>query len=261
MHSDANHSLKLISYNIRYDNPADGPDNWQYRREDLASEVLSQHADIIALQEVLSSQKDFLMSKWSGYASYGIGREDGKLKGELIPVFYDTIKFSLISATTHWLSETPDIPGKGWDAACERVVAMVWLLEKKSQQRLLVVNTHWDHIGVEARNESASLIMSFLKPSLDAHEDIVLLGDLNATPEQESVGKLKSVLLDSCPKEKENDCTFNAFLAEPTNPVHIDYILYSSSFAKCKAYEVLKWKTKAGRELSDHYGVVAEIVF
>lgn len=111
----------FLTYNVRYDNPGDGPDRWEVRKDALVGEVLGQHPSVAGFQEVLKSQVDFLDQHMRGYQRYGKGREDGAEKGEFSPVYYDTATFRLITGSTRWLSATPDKPGKGWDAACERI--------------------------------------------------------------------------------------------------------------------------------------------
>ena len=243
----------VVSFNIRYDNPDDGENGWKYRKDSLAEFVISEKPDIIGLQEVLYGQYVFLKNKWPQYKSYGVGREDGKLKGEMCPIFFDSSKYTLLSAETKWLSETIDIPSKGYDAACERIVTVVWLYHKNLQDSLLVLNSHWDHMGKVARQKSAEYILKLIQPALDAGQHVVLTGDFNAKPSEPPILLLKEKLIDSCPEDQINEGTYNGWSYLPMYSPRIDYIFYSKAFTKSSYYFIHKRNINGGRELSDHY--------
>lgn len=252
--------IKVATYNIRYDNPGDGDDCWLLRREDMANKVDSVNSDIICFQEALSHQHDYLKSYLSRYASYAVGREDGILKGEMIPVFYDSTRFELMAAETKWLSESPDKPSKGWDAACERVVAVVQLKEIVSGKKLVVINTHWDHEGEVARLESARIINDIVRIYRDKGVTVVMAGDLNMTPDNPLYKKLESELQSTCPYDQLQIATYNGFLNEGSQESHIDYIFCSRNCI-VHSFEILNLLTEKGRRLSDHEMVVSEIRF
>jgi endonuclease/exonuclease/phosphatase family metal-dependent hydrolase len=252
-------TYKILSYNIRYDNPDDSADNWQFRKEELAMRVLKMRPAIMGIQEALLSQTNYLKSKWSGYACYAVGREDGKEKGEMIPVFYDTTLFAFAEFNTYWLSENPLAPSKGWDAACERVVSKLVLIEKSTGEKIYVLNTHWDHIGAVARQNSANLISTLFDPLILEKARVIFMGDLNAKPEDNAVLTISCKMHDLCPARKQKKETFNGFGRKGSYPSHIDYVFVSESKLKHSTYQILHWKMKNGRWLSDHHPVYATI--
>jgi endonuclease/exonuclease/phosphatase family metal-dependent hydrolase len=161
-----NEKLKVISFNIRYNNPNDGENSWPNRSERVKNFLWSESADIIGFQEVLHNEVvelDRALFNYNfsdrQYKRVGIGREDGQTKGEYSPIYFNWNRFLLIKSKTMWLSETPTKPSKGWDAACERIATFALLLNLKTNDTLLVVNSHWDHVGERARQERAKLIL------------------------------------------------------------------------------------------------------
>ncbi len=248
----------FLTYNVRYDNPGDGPDRWEVRKDALVGEVLGQHPSVAGFQEVLKSQVDFLDQHMRGYQRYGKGREDGAEKGEFSPVYYDTATFRLITGSTRWLSATPDKPGKGWDAACERIATVVVLLDKKTGDSLMVINTHWDHIGVEARQNSAGIIKSLLSEWTKSGHNAVFMGDLNAEPGTPPITQLGKFLRDACPSAQSGYGTFNGFELNKKRYPRIDYIWLAAPGWKVTHYKVLHPKVN-GRQVSDHFPVLVKV--
>jgi endonuclease/exonuclease/phosphatase family metal-dependent hydrolase len=253
-------SYTFLTYNIRYDNPGDGPDRWELRKEALVGEVLSQQPSVAGFQEVLKSQVDFLDKQLKGYQRYGVGREDGGEKGEYSPVYFDTTAFRLVTASTRWLSATPDKPGKGWDAACERIATVVTLLDRKTGDSLMVINTHWDHIGVEARRNSTGVIRSLLSEWTKSGRNAVFMGDLNAEPGTPPIMQLGKFLRDACPSGQNDYGTFNGFEVNKKRYPRIDYIWMAAPGWKVTHYKVLHPKVN-GRQVSDHFPVLVKVRF
>lgn len=250
--------LTVLTYNIRYDNAGDSLDRWDRRKDALAMEVLTHKPQVIGLQEALAHQLSYLDGQWLGYERFGVGRDDGVAKGEFSPVYYDTTAFTHLSGRTIWLSETPDRPSKGWDAACERIATLVTLRDKRTGDSLLVVNSHWDHVGIEARTHSAELLLRVIDPLLRHGDHMILMGDFNATPNDSATLYLAEHLLDACPKERDGEGTFNGFELEPKAPKRIDYVWLSLGNWSVLEYEVPHPKVK-GRQVSDHYPVVVRV--
>lgn len=174
-------TLTVMSFNIRFDNPDDGINAWPNRKDHVADMIGNRYpSDIIGLQEALKHQIDELQDRLPGYSWIGVGRDDGKERGEFSPIFYRTGRFELIETDTFWLSETPDVPGsKSWDAAITRVVTWAKLKDLNSGQELLIYNTHFDHIGEQARLESAKIIRERI---LETEElPLILTGDFNVS--------------------------------------------------------------------------------
>ena len=204
--------LELLCLNIRYDNPADGENAWTLRRELMAQWIQdSIQPDIICLQEVLHHQLNYFDSLWKqDYGYFGVGREDGQWKGEYAPIFYKKCRFNRIQSKTVWLSPTPDVPSKGWDAACERIVTVVYLQDLVKKDTICVFNTHWDHVGKEARTKSAEILLEeyFKVPD---HWGFFAAGDFNANSNESSIVRLMTEWRDICPVEMRDQATLNRF--------------------------------------------------
>ena len=150
--------VDVMSFNIRLDHVADSLNNWKYRKDAAAQMIIYYAPDVVGMQEVLKNQLDDLKNRLPQYTVLGVGRADGKEKGEYCSLFYKTDRFDLVKSGNFGLSETPDSIGiKGWDAACERIVTWAVLKDKVSGKELAAFNTHFDHIGKVARRESAVL--------------------------------------------------------------------------------------------------------
>ncbi|MFM7729078.1 MAG: endonuclease/exonuclease/phosphatase family protein, partial [Flavobacteriales bacterium] len=142
---------RLMTYNIRYDNPQDGDDRWSLRGKGLIGLIRKSDPDALGLQEVLASQLSDISKEMKGYESIGVGRDDGAQAGEYAPLFIRTKRFAIRSSGWFWLSDTPDEPGKGWDAACNRISTWAIVKDKSAKRDLLIINTHLDHVGKVAR--------------------------------------------------------------------------------------------------------------
>lgn len=174
--------FNVMSFNIRYDNPGDSAHAWPYRKEMVASTIKFHEADLLGLQEALEHQVQYLDSALTEMDWVGVGRDDGKSQGEFSPVFYNKNKFELLDWGTFWLSETPDEISVGWDAALPRIATWSKLLLKSSGDSMLYINTHFDHRGEKAREESAKLIRAKAN-ELAGNLPVVITGDFNATPD------------------------------------------------------------------------------
>lgn len=246
-----------ITWNIRYDAPHDSLDRWDRRREALAIEVLRNRPQIVALQEVLGNQAEYLDERWPGYRRFGVGRDDGMKSGEYCPVYYDTTIFTLHDGRTVWLSETPDRPGFGWDASCNRVASIVTLKDKATGDSLWVVSTHWDHEGRTARYQSARLIVAQLAPVIARGRRVILMGDMNARPRSKPVKYLRKHFTDTgrhhCRKG-----TFNHFKLREHCFKRIDYIWISPRSFEVTSMNVPHPRVD-GRQMSDHFPIVVKL--
>ncbi|QKJ63401.1 endonuclease/exonuclease/phosphatase family protein [Flavobacterium sp. M31R6] len=182
-------NLNIMTFNIRYDNPGDGSNSWQYRKENAIKMIRFNEIDILGMQEVLAHQLKDFTANLTEYGAIGVGREDGKEKGEYSPILYNKNKFTLIKSGYFWLSQTPEKPSKGWDAACERIATWVQLKDKATGKKLFVLNTHFDHIGEVARRESVNLIKRKIA-QLGEGMPQIMMGDLNATPDSSVIQSL-----------------------------------------------------------------------
>lgn len=179
--------LNVMTFNIRMDTKDDGANQWS-NRKDLAADLIKFHGvDIFGAQEVLNHQLNDLLQRLPDYAYVGVGREDGKTKGEYAPIFYKKDRFTLEDSGNYWLAEDINAVGKkGWDAACERVATWGIFKDKESGKKFFFLNTHLDHMGKTARHEGASLVLE------QAHKlakglPIIVTGDFNATPDDDPI--------------------------------------------------------------------------
>lgn len=183
-----NCKLRWGTFNIRLLNDGDTKAGygWDVRRDRVADYIKSHHIDVIGMQEVLQPQLEDLLARLPEYDYVGVGRTDGKTKGEYSPVFFLKEKFEVLEKGNFWLSETPDVPGsKGWDAALERIASYAKLKDKATGKIFMAVNTHFDHVGVTARRESAKLIMRKIQEIVGTRPAVVT-GDFNVTEEDEA---------------------------------------------------------------------------
>lgn len=173
--------LRVMSYNIRYDNPDDtGAVDWTRRRDKVASMIRFHEAHVVGTQEGKLHQLMDLEDRLPGYEWVGVGRRSGG--DEFSALFYDTRRLTLLEHDTFWLSSTPDEPGsKSWGAALPRIATWARFRDRHSGETLFVLNTHFDHESEEARTQSARLIADTLD-TLSKDDPIVVTGDFNARP-------------------------------------------------------------------------------
>lgn len=225
-----NDTLRVMTFNIRYDNPRDSIWVWKNRKELVVKTIRLNNPDILGLQEVLYGQLTYLQTQLPGYGSYGAGRDDGKQKGEYAAIFYKKEKYELIKGGNFWLSNTPFKPSLGWDAACIRIVTWVKLKDRKNGEVLLHFNTHFDHVGKLAQVNSARLILDSIR-SIAGELPFVLTGDFNVNETSEAYTILTSnspPLMDTRKvSESEpwgSNCTFIGFPAVFNDGNIIDFI-------------------------------------
>ena len=255
--------LKVLSFNIRYNNPNDGDNSWPNRSERVKNFLWSESPDIIGFQEVLHNEVlelDRALFNYNfsqrQYTRIGVGREDGQTKGEYSPIYFRSNRFQLISSKTVWLSQTPDKPSKGWDAACERVATFALLFDDELKDTLLVVNAHWDHVGVLARQESAKLILNEMN-NYSSIQNKILMGDFNCTPEDPALKKLRAEFSDAGIGVSSKVGTFNNFVRANAKAPRIDYVFYKLKNLGFHSYKVGNTDV-AEPLLSDHFPIVVE---
>lgn len=256
----AQKNLKVMTYNIRYNNPKDGVNAWPNRQDKVLKLVLNQHPDVVGLQEALKDQNQFMDSLLVGYGRIGVGRDDGWDKGEFSPLFYDLKKFNLRDNGTFWLSETPEIPGsKSWDASITRICTYAQLIDKENGKSIWVFNSHFDHKGRDARKESAKLLLEKVKDMAQA-DAVVLIGDFNFGSESEPYKVITAGFSDafSCYKAgaKTTGC---GFVVGEKEGNRIDHIFYSKAM-KCTSYSILD-ENDGKNYPSDHLPVISTLSY
>lgn len=255
-------TLNVMTFNMRYDNPEDGADNWRFRRERVAEVIKSNDIDIFGAQEMLYNQLNDLKGLLPEYGDVGVGREDGAEAGEFNPVFYKKERFTPLESGTFWLSETPEVAGsKGWDGACERIATWIVLRDRDGAE-LLFINTHLDHVGQQARDKGVNLLMERIE-SLRGARPVILTGDFNSEPGSSVIAHVQKsgVLRDTkgvAAQTLGTSWSFSDFghLPEAEREL-IDYIFVSGDVETAR-YEVLP-DTLGGGYVSDHAPVMAVV--
>jgi endonuclease/exonuclease/phosphatase family metal-dependent hydrolase len=251
----------VISFNIRYNNPNDGDNIWDNRKASVVNMVKTEHPDFLCVQEAYFTQLSDMLENLPDYNYIGLGRDDGAHGGEHMAILYRKDRYKVVEHGDFWLSETPFVCSRGWDAACHRIVTWGYFLDLKTGKPLYCFNTHLDHVGEVARRESVKLITGRMKEIvLDKRAPIFLTGDFNSDINSDIFDPLKKVLNQARKDAPVTDSkgTFNGWGSAPNNIV-IDHIFYKK--AKPVIFKTLN-EDKYGRTLiSDHYPIKGVFVF
>lgn len=261
-HAQPSKAINVATYNLRYDTPNDGPNAWPNRKENVKALIRFHEWDIFGTQEALRHQLNGV-AELTEFAFVGKGRDDGKEAGEHSAIFYRKDRFKLLQSGDFWLRETPETPGKGWDATCcNRICSWAKFKDLNTKKEFYFFNVHFDHQGVEARRQSGHLMVKKMK-EIAGNALVICTGDFNSTPETEQIQLMKGALNDthdaSATPAYGPEGTFNAFKFDAPMKQRIDYIFVSSPIKVLK-YGVLT-DAKDQRYPSDHQPVVAKIIF
>ncbi|RZJ20076.1 MAG: endonuclease/exonuclease/phosphatase family protein [Acinetobacter sp.] len=254
-------SFNIATFNIRYDNPRDSGNLWVDRAPIVSNLIRFHEFDVFGVQEGLKNQLDDISKALPEYARYGRGRDDGKEAGEHSAIYYKKDKFKLLKSGDFWLSETPNTPGKGWDATCcNRICSWVYLEDIKTNKKFYTFNVHFDHQGVVARKESGKLMVQKIK-EIAVNEPVLLTGDLNGNRESEWYLSIANsgVIKDTFTNVKYpyyNNSSSNGFRT-PRGMGVIDHIFMSKQF-KATRWGILT-DTYFGKYPSDHFPVIATV--
>ena len=253
--------LKVMSYNIRMGIAKDGTNSWEFRCPATIEMLNAQKPDVFGVQEAFEFQIKFIEEYCRDYKSVGVGRDDGKKKGEYMSIFWNKKTVSLLKWGTFWLSETPDKPSKGWDAHCRRTATWALMKDKKTGKKFYFVNTHLDHKGKEAQKNGLKLIVDRIESINPQGYPMVLTGDFNIKPDNAALVGLDSRMQSTrkIAADTDNHNTFNGWSVKPTDSV-IDYI-YISGFSSCPQYKTVTEKYAERPFVSDHYPIFARLVF
>ena len=268
-------TLRILSYNIRYDNPRDGVNAWPHRQARVVSLLQKYQPDLIGLQEVLHDQLTTLTAALPDYGWVGVGRDDGAEAGEYAPIFYRRDRLNLQESGHFWLSETPEHPGSfGWDAACVRVATWAIFRDREIDTTLVHLNTHLDHRGMVTQRESVKLLQEFLTQRAEALP-VVVTGDFNCTPTSPTYAALTKPTRDGLPgfddamhvsntPHQGPTATFTTDFADPLRE-KIDYIFLYNPTSVSKLFTVARHTIlddqEHGRYPSDHLPVLAELEY
>lgn len=255
--------FKIMTYNIRLALASDKENRWENRKASMVKLIEHYQPDIFGIQEGLYRQVNYLDSSLTNYHYTGVGRDDGKTKGEYSAIFYDTIKFKLLDHGTFWLSEHPERVSMGWDAAYIRICSWGLFEDKQNGKKFRMFNTHFDNEGVVARKEAARLILHRIDSLNQDHLPVIMTGDLNSVPDSEPVKILKSKLTDARSISKQPPYgpagTFTGFNPDKVIDNRIDYIFVNGF--KVLTYTHIDDRRKDNYFVSDHLPVIAELSF
>ena len=250
--------ISAMTYNIRLDLKSDDINQWDHRKETVLSMIHNYKPTIIGIQEALPKQVSYLQKNLREYGSIGEGR-DGGVKGESCTIFYRTDKFQLLSTETFWLSQTPKKPSIGWDAAYPRICTMGVFHHKTSKEKYIVYNTHLDHIGMTAQEQSIQQILTHIDHQNYGKNSVIVMGDFNSESSSPTIKTISKFLKDSSLKFIDNikpKGTFNGFDIQNTPEKRIDYIFTRN--LQISNYLHLDKKTANGNWPSDHLPVFIE---
>ncbi|KKN91459.1 hypothetical protein LCGC14_0217920 [marine sediment metagenome] len=253
--------IKVLSYNIKYDNVNDTVNNWNDRKVAMVDLLNHYGPGIIGMQEVLDHQLIYLNQNLLDYTSIGVGRDDGKKKGEYSPILYNIKKYKLLKSETFWLSETPQEISVGWDASMERICTYGVFVDLATSKQFMVFNTHFDHKGTVAREKSADLIVAKIKEVNSDKLPVVLMGDLNLSPNETPIKYLQGALTDGQSITKKPfygpTGSFSGFDHNKVLTNRIDYVFVENF--KVLEYIHIDDRMENNKHISDHLPVLANL--
>lgn len=253
-------SLRIMSFNIRCTNV--GTDSWEDRIGIVSQTMLESEADSIGVQEAtpewMATLKNTVSEK---YAYVGVGRDDGDNEGEYSAVFYLKDKYDVVKSGTFWLSKTPETPSMGWDAACKRICTWVHLKDKESGEEYVHMNSHFDHIGIAARENSVKMILEKAKTFTDL--PVVFTADMNVKEGSDNYNQFTQSDYFYDTKHLAPDtmdyCTYHDTKPQKHKDDVIDYVMVNNKF-EALSYKVVT-EGVDGRYVSDHFPIYSDIRF
>ncbi len=257
-------SLSVMSYNIRFGSANDGENNWDKRKEKLVALLSYYEAPLIGIQEAQKFQIDYILQNMPNYKAIGKPREYRDL-AEYSCILYNANEYKVLEDQTLWLSQTPMQMSKGWDAVCYRIVTYGLFQNRKTKQKLWFLNTHFDHQGIEARNNSANFLSTLIQQlQTQKKVSVILSGDFNATLADTCLQTLKDNLYVAFEQSKTkpygNSGTWNAFDFQKQPTEQIDHIF----FDKNSSITVQKYHTIDDfynfKYPSDHLPIMASFI-
>jgi endonuclease/exonuclease/phosphatase family metal-dependent hydrolase len=250
--------IKVMSYNIRLSSgtiKADSIYHWEHRKQASLNLMHEENPTVFGLQEACPDQMDYMVENLPEYGYIGVGRDDGKRKGEFMSIFYKKEEVEFIDGGTFWLSETPDQVSKGWDAACFRTCTWALLKKKDTGKKFVYMNTHLDHMGKVAREESIKLIVERAEKLTGGKLPVFITADFNSPTSNAIFKPMQEAMLDARVEAPVTDDrgTLNCWGTTPPGVV-IDHVFYRG--AEAQKFEVLRDKDYGAPYVSDHYPVM-----
>jgi endonuclease/exonuclease/phosphatase family metal-dependent hydrolase len=219
--------------------------------------------DVFGVQEALPHQVADVTEQAPNYKKVGVGRDDGVAKGEFMSIFWNVETMEMLEWGTYWLSETPDVPSYGWDAACRRTATWALMKDKRNGKKFYFVNTHLDHRGVLARKNGLQLVVDNIAAMNPEGYPMVLTGDFNVLPDDECLVDLDKQMQSArkIAKVTDNLSTFNGWgNKKPEDEYVIDYI-YVSGFKSVPEYRTNMQQYAEKPYISDHYPIVSVLEY
>jgi len=257
--NDVSSELKVMSYNIRYGDAKDGTNSWPMRCTATLDMVNDQQPDVFGVQEALDFQVLFIDENMRDYECVGVGRDNGKKKGEHMSIFWNKKTVSMLKWGTFWLSETPEEPSMGWDAECFRTATWALMKDKATKRKFYFINTHLDHVGKEARRKGLELILGRINEMNPDFYPVVLVGDFNMEISDPAMRVLDEDMQNVRKTAATTDAhdTFNGW---GRGKGVIDHI-YVSGFSEYPEYYTVTKRYADRKFISDHYPVCARLIF
>ncbi len=256
----AQDSISVMSFNIRYGLANDGENSWQFRNKFVFDVIKTNNPDLIGLQEALFFQVEEILNQFPGYKMIGVGRDDGKLAGELSCILYKSDKFSVDTSSTFWFSDTPEIPGsRHWGNNYNRICTWGKFQLKNSDKSFYYYNLHLDHESEIAREKSVDLLIQKIG-DLKKANPIIISGDFNCGESSVPIQIILKEFRDTfrlVNSKQENEGTFNGFTGDISGE-RIDYILINNLFETKKA-EIIRTNYE-GKFPSDHFPISSQII-
>ena len=251
--------IVAMSYNIRYGTAEDGTNSWQYRYPASAMMLDDQRPDVVGLQEVLFDQFEYLgdvLDKY--YKIIGVGRDDGKKEGEMMAVMYNNKTTKLQKWGTFWLSDTPDVPSRGWDGACNRCATWAVFKDKATGRKFFFVNTHIDHVGAEAQEKGVKLLTDKIAELNKEGLPVIVTGDFNMEASNAFLAPMKDGFQNARASAVVSDDHFS-YNGWGKSQSTIDYVWYKGF--NCTRFETVTKSYYERTFISDHFPVKAVLVF
>ena len=247
--------FSVMSFNLRYDEPADGDNQWDNRKEAVLTMINEVQPTIIGIQEGLHHQVRFLDDNLSSFQYVGVGRDDGHSSGEYAAIFYATDYFELLEADNFWLSETPESPSLGWDANNIRICTWAKLKDISKGEIIYIFNTHFDHKGKTAQQQSSELLAKKIHEIAEADASIFITGDFNMLIGNKRLNPLTEnyFTANHFAEISDDNKSFNAW-GRGILSRNIDFIFYQNTQAV--AYKTLI-KNYGVPYISDHYPIIS----
>ena len=261
--------IDAVAFNIRFDNPKDGENAWPNRKEMVGKWIESESPDVIGLQEALRHQINDIKKVATAYSEYGVGRDDGKSRGEHCTILYLKKRFTLDKKDcgTFWFSDTPEkIASKSWGNEIPRICTWARLIHKKTGKGFYLYNVHYDHQSQSSRIGASNLIIERISNRKQSNEPIILMGDFNAAEKNPAITVFKEEplkLVDTFRVVKPDEKmvkTFHGFRGGSFMGGKIDHVFILPKTAKVRSAEIVRFN-KDERYLSDHYPVRAKLSF